>query len=63
MPKFHLAMTALLLTALAGPAAAADPKSVAEFTAKRVRFDEDLWLIELDVPLPERFIAETIATG
>ena len=46
-----------------GPGADADAKSVAEFTAKRVRFDEDLWLIELDVPLPERFIAETIATG
>ena len=26
---------------------------------KRVRFDEDLWLIELDVAEPERFIVET----
>ena len=46
-----------------GPAANADAQSVAEFTSKRVRFDEDLWLIELDIPLPERFIAETIGTG
>ena len=46
-----------------GPAANADAQSVAEFTARRVRFDEDLWLIELDIPLPERFIAETIAAG
>ena len=46
-----------------GPGASADTKSVAEFTAKRIRFDEDLWLIELDVPLPERFIAETIGIG
>ena len=46
-----------------GPVADADARSVAEFTAKRVRFDEDLWLIELDIPLPERFIAETIAAG
>ena len=46
-----------------GPAAHADAQSVVEFTSKRVRFDEDLWLIELDIPLPERFIAETIGTG
>jgi hypothetical protein len=46
-----------------GPAAAAEPREIAEFSQKRVRFDEDLWLIELDIPLPERFIAETIAIG
>ena len=46
-----------------GPAADAEPGEIVEFTQKRVRFDEDLWLIELDVPLPERFIAETIAIG
>lgn len=46
-----------------GPIADSDDQQVAEFTQKRVRFDEDLWLIELDIPLPERFIAETIATG
>ena len=46
-----------------GPGANADAQSVAKFTAKRVRFDEDLWLIELDIPQPERFIAETTAIG
>ena len=46
-----------------GPVAAAEPRDIAEFTQKRIRFDEDLWLIELDIPLPERFIAETIAAG
>ncbi len=46
-----------------GPGAAAEPRDVTDFAQKRVRFDEDLWLIELDVPLPERFIAETISIG
>jgi len=36
---------------------------LADWSQKRVRFDEDLWLIELDVPDPERFIAETTSTG
>lgn len=44
-----------------GPAADADAQTVAEFTAKRVKLDEDLWVIELDIPQPERFIAETTA--
>ena len=43
----------------AGPPESADSRSVAEFLAKRARFDEDFWAIELDVALPERFIAET----
>lgn len=46
-----------------GPAAAAEAREIAEFSQKRVKFDEDLWLIELDIPLPERFIAETISIG
>lgn len=29
------------------------------FLAKRARFDEDLWAIELDIADPERFVAET----
>ncbi|HUP67296.1 MAG TPA: DUF1491 family protein [Sphingomicrobium sp.] len=32
---------------------------IGEFLAKRARFDEDLWAIELDIAQPERFIAET----
>jgi len=36
---------------------------VAQFVAKRVRFDPDLWVIELDIAQPERFIAETTFAG
>jgi hypothetical protein len=36
---------------------------LADWSQKRVRFDEDLWLIELDIADPERFIAETTAKG
>ena len=46
-----------------GPAAGVDAQSLAEWTSKRVRFDEDLWLIELDIPDPQRFIAETTSEG
>jgi hypothetical protein len=34
---------------------------VARFVDGRARFDEDLWVIELDIATPERFIAETTA--
>ena len=46
-----------------GPPAGAEAEMLADWSQKRVRFDEDLWLIELDVPDPERFIAETTAQG
>ena len=46
-----------------GPAEGADGSTLAEWSQKRVRFDEDLWLIELDIPDPERFIAETTVQG
>jgi hypothetical protein len=46
-----------------GPATGAEPAALADWSQKRVRFDEDLWLIELDVPDPERFIAETTSQG
>ena len=46
-----------------GPAAEESPEKLAEFLQKRVRFDEDLWLIELDIAQPERFIAETTSAG
>ncbi len=32
---------------------------IADFLARRTRFDDDLWAIELDIADPERFIAET----
>jgi len=34
-----------------------------QIVASRERFDPDLWLIELDIAEPERFIAETTASG
>ena len=35
--------------------------SLLDSAMKRVRFDRDLWLIELDVPDPQRFIAQLAA--
>jgi len=46
-----------------GPPAGADPKTLADWSQKRIRFDEDLWLIELDIPYAQRFIAETTSKG
>jgi hypothetical protein len=48
---------------LVGPAAGTEPSILADWSRKRVRFDEDLWLIELDIADPERFIAETASEG
>lgn len=44
-----------------GPKAMAPAPS--EWLTKRRRDDPDLWLIELDVPDAERFIAETTSKG
>jgi hypothetical protein len=46
-----------------GPAAGADGETLADWSQKRIRFDEDLWLIELDIAEPERFIVETGLQG
>ncbi len=46
-----------------GPGAGAEPAELSGWCSKRRSFDSDLWLIELDVPQPERFIAETTAIG
>jgi hypothetical protein len=46
-----------------GPAESASSAEIADFLARRTRFDEDLWAIELDIADPERFIAETKLTG
>jgi hypothetical protein len=37
--------------------------SVADLIARKKRSDPDLWLIELDIAEPERFIAETTHLG
>ena len=46
-----------------GPAESASSTEIADFLARRARFDEDLWAIELDIADAERFIAETKLTG
>ena len=46
-----------------GPAESASSADLADFLARRARFDEDLWGIELDIADPERFIAETTSSG
>jgi Protein of unknown function (DUF1491) len=46
-----------------GPGESASSSEVAQFVGRRARFDEDLWAIELDIAQPERFIAETTASG
>ncbi len=46
-----------------GPPESSSSIDVSEFLAKRARFDEDSWVIELDIAEPERFIAETTRSG
>ena len=47
----------------AGPTDSASSLEIADFLARRARFDEDYWAIELDIADPERFIAETTSAG
>lgn len=46
-----------------GPAADAEPLKMADFLEKRVEMDPDLWIVELDIAQPERFIDELIVNG
>ena len=46
-----------------GPSESAGSAEIADFLARRTRYDEDIWAIELDIADPERFIAETKLTG
>ena len=46
-----------------GPVGSGSSAELNDFLSKRQRFDPDSWLIELDIALPERFIAETTAQG
>jgi hypothetical protein len=48
---------------LVGPGPGDGTETIADWSQKRVNFDSDLWLIELDIPSPERFIAETTSQG
>jgi hypothetical protein len=40
-----------------------DGQEVPAFIARRRRFDPDLWVLELDIPSPERFADEMNAIG
>ena len=46
-----------------GPAESSSSEELRAFLAKRTRFDPDLWVVEVDIAEPERFIAETTALG
>jgi hypothetical protein len=46
-----------------GPPESAGSTDLQSFLAKRTRFDPDLWVVEVDIADPERFIAETTALG
>jgi hypothetical protein len=46
-----------------GPEAGAPEEKVSQFLARQAGFDPDLWLVELDIAQPERFIAETTLSG
>lgn len=59
----QLGDTGLYAWQTTGPSAGASESEVADWAQKRRRFDPDIWLIELDVPQTERFIAETTAIG
>jgi hypothetical protein len=46
-----------------GPADSASSLEITDFLARRARFDEDFWAIEVDIADAERFIAETTSAG
>jgi len=46
-----------------GPKRSASSAEIADFLELQARFDPDSWQIELDIAQPERFIAETTASG
>ncbi len=46
-----------------GPVESKGSDDLPAFLAKRTRFDPDLWVVELDIAEPERFIAETTSVG
>ena len=56
-------MTGRYVWQAVGPSESAGSMEIADFLARRARFDEDLWAIELDIADAERFIAETKLTG
>ena len=58
-----LGMDGRYVWSLVGPEADSPGEKVSQFLARQAGFDPDLWLIELDIAQPERFIAETTSAG
>jgi hypothetical protein len=58
-----LSMDGRYVWAAAGPLESAQEGELADFLKKRIAFDQDLWVIELDIADPERFIAETTSAA
>lgn len=46
-----------------GRETAENPEKMAAFMEKRRKIDPDLWIVELDIPSPERFIEEEFIIG
>ena len=66
----HVALLERVLTSAGGyvwqavgPGESAGSEEIAAFLARRARFDEDCWALELDIADAERFIAETTLAG
>jgi len=59
----QLAMDGRDLWNVIGPSESDSSADLPQFLAGRTRFDADLWLIELDIAHPERFIAETTSAS
>jgi hypothetical protein len=46
-----------------GPVPNAPDDAMAQYIARRVKSDPDIWIIELDIPDAERFAEETFCDG
>lgn len=43
-----------------GPSPDEGPEALAQYLARRRRSDPDLWVVELDIPNPQRFAEESL---
>lgn len=58
----RLGLTGRYAWGLTGPKSA-DSTEVAQYLARARRNDPDCWILELDIPSAEQFVAETTAEG
>lgn len=52
---------ALIVTAVVGDSAAADPRAITDYWQRRRARDPDLWVVELDIVQAERFAAQILS--